>query len=253
MRMQPTLESGRRMDQKQFAKSRTARQAEGGAVEGVCKMAPIWRRVGSRNLGGGTGQLAFKATMLIMSAALEADLRLTKHSALGRPGCRAMRPAWRRASNIDWTRGQFEGFCGGVRASARSRPPGARGSQISGGMGTEPARPMPLAARAGEMGPGSRDVGEVSEVWWSGRECASMCKRCKVVKRRASSSAKARRDPRWAQPPAVASQSERRALTMGVGEWRREASWRAAPWRCIRDGRWQVGQGRWSKEESGQR
>ena len=139
MRIQPMLESGSRMDQKQLAKSRTAMHADGGAAAGDFKRAPIWRRVGRRNFGGEAGQLAFRATMLMMRAALDADFLLTNHFALERPGWIAIKPAWRRDCSIDCTRGQFDGLCGGVRASATSRPPGARESQISGGMGTEPA------------------------------------------------------------------------------------------------------------------
>ena len=62
-----------------------------------------------------------------------------------------------------WTRGQFEDFCGGVRASARSNPPGAEETHMSRGMGTEPAGPIPLAAMAGVTGPVEIGEGEVSE------------------------------------------------------------------------------------------
>ena len=49
------------------------------------------------------------------------------------------------------TRGQVEGFWGGERASASSSPPGAEEAQMSGGMGTGPVGPTPLAARDSGM------------------------------------------------------------------------------------------------------
>ena len=63
------LEAGRRMLQKQFARSIEAMQ---GAAEVLCwsSIVPISRSVGKRNLGGGVGQLAFNARMLMMRAAL---------------------------------------------------------------------------------------------------------------------------------------------------------------------------------------
>lgn len=117
------------MLQKQLAKSMVEMQAE---ADVWCwrKRVPISSRVGRRNLGGGKGQLALSARMLIMRAALVELLGLRKTSAFGRPGWIATRPADRRASSMAWTHGQLEGFCGGVRASARSRPPGAEESQM---------------------------------------------------------------------------------------------------------------------------
>ena len=112
-------------------------------------------------MGGGSAQLALRATMLMMSAALELDFLLMKQSALGSLAWSATRPVAKRASSMDCTRGQLDGFCGGVQASARRSPPGASGSKISGGMGTEPTGPMPLAARAGETGPVSSGTGGV--------------------------------------------------------------------------------------------
>lgn len=60
MRIQPTLEGGKRMLQKQFARSIEAIQGE---AEERCwrRMVPISRRVGRRNFGGGNGQLEFSA------------------------------------------------------------------------------------------------------------------------------------------------------------------------------------------------
>ena len=73
------------------------------------------------------------------------------------------------------TRGQGEGFWGGVRASAKRRPPGAEDSQMCGGMGTNPVGPTPLAATerstVREECPGP---GEVSEDCESGRDRASL-------------------------------------------------------------------------------
>ena len=80
--------------------------------------------------GGGRGQLAFRACMLMIRAALEGLLDFTKASAFGRPGWMATRPAASKASSMVWTRGQREDFWGGVRASARRRPPGAEVSQM---------------------------------------------------------------------------------------------------------------------------
>ena len=129
------------------------------------RRAPICSKVGSRNLGGGEGQLAFKARMLIMRAAFVELLRFTKASALGRPGCKATRPAARRESRMAWTKGQLDAFCGGVRASASRRPPGAEETQMSGGMGTQPTGPIPFAANSGVTGALERGENEVSEEW----------------------------------------------------------------------------------------
>ena len=164
MRTQPMLDGGSRMLQKQLARSRVAMQAVREWRRRKRREAPISRRVGSRNLGGGVGQWALRVRMLMMRAALEALLRLTKTSALGRPGWRATSPADKRASSIACTRWQLDGFWGGERASARRRPPGAHDIQISGGMGTEPVGPMPGAARESGNGVGDMRVdGEESE------------------------------------------------------------------------------------------
>ena len=74
-----------------------------------------------------------------------------------------------------WTRGQLEAFRGGVRASARSRPPGALDIQMSRGTGTQPVGPIPLDTMERGMGSfvGNDCPGEVSEDWWSGRVRAS--------------------------------------------------------------------------------
>ena len=109
-------------------------------------MVPTSRRVGSLNFGGGQGQLAFRARMLMIRASFVLLLCLTNTSALGRPGFIATKPASSRASSMRWTKGQLEVLCGGVRASARSSPPGAAVIQISVGMSTVPAGPMPLDA-----------------------------------------------------------------------------------------------------------
>ena len=134
MRMQPMFDRGRRMLQKQLARSRVAMEGE---PEGVGRRnAPTSRRVGRRNFGCGVVQLEFSSRILMMRAALERLLRFTKTSALGRPGCKATSPAARRESSMAWTRGQLEAFWGGVRASAKMRPPGAVDIQMSMGMGT---------------------------------------------------------------------------------------------------------------------
>ena len=172
IRIQPTLEGGRRMDQKQLARSNMATQGDADEEGQERRSAPICSKVGSRNLGGGEGQLEFKAFMLIMRAAFVELLRFTKASALGRPGCKATRPAARRESRMAWTKGQLDAFCGGVRASASRRPPGAEETQMSGGIGTEPTGPIPFAANAGVTGSWVRGEREVSEEWWSRRERA---------------------------------------------------------------------------------
>ena len=172
MRMQPMLDGGRRMDQKQLARSMTAMQ---GVDPGECKercagrqerrRAPICKSVGRRNLGGGRGQLAFRVCMLMMSAAFVGLLLLINTSAFGRPGWRATSPAESKASSIACTRGQREDFCGGVRASARRSPPGAEESQMCGGMGTYPTGPRPLAATDRDTGSGRIGDKEVSDDW----------------------------------------------------------------------------------------
>lgn len=143
MRMHPTLDSGSWILQKQLAKSRVAMQGESPEVWEERRKAPTSRRVGRRNFGGGVGQFVLRARILMIKAALERLLRFTNTSALGSPGCKATRPAERSASNMAWTRGQLDAFWGGVRASARRRPPGAADNQMSGGMGTHPAAPTP--------------------------------------------------------------------------------------------------------------
>ena len=101
MRMQPTLDVGSRIDQKQLARSRVAMQADWDGERVDRRRNPISSRVGRRNLGGGHGQLPFKACMFMMRAALDGLLRFTKASAFGRPGWRARRPAERRESSMD--------------------------------------------------------------------------------------------------------------------------------------------------------
>ena len=184
MRTQPMLDGGRIILQKQFARSIVAMQAALEWNRWKRRVAPISSKVGRRNLGGGVGQLALRVRMLMMCAAFVALLRLTKTSALGRPGWRATSPAERSASSMACTRGQFEGFCGGERASARRRPPGAQVIQMSWGMGTEPVGPIPL--EASDRGMGADEVkadGDVSEDWESGREKASVWRKWRVVSR----------------------------------------------------------------------
>lgn len=86
MRMQPTLDTGSRMLQKQLARSRVAMQGESPGRWDGCKKAPISRRVGSRNFGGAVGQFALSARILMIRAALERLLRFINTSALGSPG-----------------------------------------------------------------------------------------------------------------------------------------------------------------------
>ncbi len=101
MRMQPMLDVGSRIDQKQLARSRVAMQAEWDVERVERRRNPISNRVGRRNLGGGHGHLLFKACMFMMRAAFEGLFRFTKASAFGSPGWRARRPADRRASSMD--------------------------------------------------------------------------------------------------------------------------------------------------------
>ena len=195
-------------------------------------------------MGGGVGQLALRMRMLMMRAALLALLCLTKTSALGRPGCRATKPACKRASSMAWTIGQLDAFWGGVRASANKRPPGAYAVQMAGGMGTWPVGPMPLEAR--DMGTGCwglRADGEVSEDCESGRECASRCRRWSVAWRRDMSSTGGGEVCGDSQPRVVQSQSWRRGRTSDGGTFNRLANCRFAPRKCMRAGSKQEEQG----------
>ena len=94
------LDCGRRMLQKQLARSRVAMHGESAEEEVGRRHEPTSRRVGNRNLGGEEGQFALRARILMMRAAFVVLLRLTKTSALGRPGCRATRPAASRESSM---------------------------------------------------------------------------------------------------------------------------------------------------------
>ena len=98
------------MLQKQLARSMVVIQAWVEECRWRRRVAPIAIKVGRRNLGGAVGQLELRARMLMMRAALEALLRLTKTSALGRPGCGATKPAARSASSMACTRGQLDGL-----------------------------------------------------------------------------------------------------------------------------------------------
>ena len=86
MRTQPMLDGGKWMLQKQFARSMVAMHADWEECRWKRREAPISSRVGRRNLGGGVAQFEFRACMLMMRAAFEALLRLTKTSAFGSPG-----------------------------------------------------------------------------------------------------------------------------------------------------------------------
>jgi hypothetical protein len=108
------------MLQKQLARSKVAMQGEGDgedeeeegedAPQCAYKVMPTSIKVGRRNLGGGTGQLAFRARMLTMRAAFVGLFCFTNTSAFGRLGCRATSPAWSKASSMACTRGQLEGL-----------------------------------------------------------------------------------------------------------------------------------------------
>ena len=108
--MHPTLDGGRRMLQKQLARSRVAMQGESAGDEWGSKQDPTSRRVGRRNLGGGEGQFSLRARMLIMRAALVELFILMKTSALGNPWCNATRPAESRESK----HGLDQGAVGGL-------------------------------------------------------------------------------------------------------------------------------------------
>ena len=162
------------------------------------------------------------------------------------------------------TRGQLDGFCGGVRASANSNPPGALDCQMSGGIGTKPTGPTPR--RAISNGGGSaepvKQAGEVSEVWLPGRDRACVCKMCNVTRSRETSSRAGRRRFGDIQPTVGDIQSCSRVSTRGVGAESLLARRRAAPRRCIRAGREQEGQGeckcgprgsRWRRAPGGHR
>ena len=233
------------MLQKQLAKSRVAMYAEEEPRQWACKIAPTSTRVGRRNFTGGIGQLELRVRMLMMRAAFVLLLRLTNTSALGRPGCMATRPAARRASSMACTRGQLDGFWGGVRASAKSNPPGALDSQISGGIWTKPAGRIPrrtISNGGGSREPGTK-AGEVSDVWLSGRDRACVCKMCSVTRRRETSSGAGLRRLGDIQPTVADIQSCSRVTTRGFGAESLLARRRAAPRRCIRAGREQDGQG----------
>lgn len=110
-----------------------------------------------------------------------------------------------------WTRGQLDGFWGGVRASARRRPPGAVDTQMSWGMGTQPTGPTPWEAMDRGTGSGGKGgPGEVSEDCWSGKELASKWRKCRVVNKRSRSSTWGGWFPTRSQPAVQESHSCRR-------------------------------------------